>query len=82
MPVPDLFIIAPDFIVCEYCGKSYADTAENMHRVLIEKDGARRIHKACVHCIARAKTEPDYDEYMTNKAFSEKLGRRLKNDKL
>lgn len=21
MPVPDLFIIAPDFNVCEYCGK-------------------------------------------------------------
>lgn len=78
MTEPDLFIIAPDFTVCEYCGKSYADTAENMHRVLIEKDGARRIYVACVRCIAKAKAEPDYDEYMTNKTFNEKLGRRLK----
>lgn len=51
MPVPDTFIIAPDFTVCEYCEKSYADTAENMHRVMIEKDGARRIHTACVHLL-------------------------------
>ncbi len=81
MPVPDLFIIAPDFTVCEYCGKSYADTAENMHRVLIEKDGARRIFVACVHCIAKAKTDAAYDEYMTDKTFNEKLGRSLKNDR-
>lgn len=31
MPEPDEFIIAPDFTVCEYCGKSYEDTVENMH---------------------------------------------------
>lgn len=78
MPVPDLFIIASDFTVCEYCGKSYADTAENMHRVLIEKNGERRIYTACVHCIVKAKTDAAYDEYMTNKTFNEKLGRRLK----
>ena len=78
MPTPDEFTIAPDFTLCEYCGKTYADTAENMHLVLIEKDGARRIFEACVHCIARAKAEPAYDEYMTNKTFSENLGRRLK----
>lgn len=77
MPIPDEFKIAPDFTICEYCGKSYADTAENMHRVLIEKDGDRRVFAACVHCIAKAKTEPAYEEYMTNKTFSEKLGRRL-----
>ena len=78
MPVPDTFIIAPDFTVCEYCGKSYADTAENMHRVQIEKDGARRIFVACVHCIAKAKIDAAYDEYMTDKTFNEKLGRKLK----
>nr|DAR01514.1 MAG TPA: zinc finger domain protein [Caudoviricetes sp.] len=79
MPVPDIFRIAPDFTICEYCGKSYADTAENLHRVLIEKDGERRIFEACVHCIAKAKKDAAYDEYMTNKTFNEKLGRRLKN---
>ena len=79
MPAPDIFRIAPDFTICEYCGKSYADTVENMHRVLIKKDGERRIYVACVHCIAKAKAEPAYDEYMTNKTFDEKLGRRLKD---
>lgn len=78
MPVPDIFNIAPDFAVCMYCGKSYADTVENIHRVLIEKDGERRIFEACVHCIAKAKENSVYDEYMTNKTFNEKLGRRLK----
>lgn len=80
MPVPDLFIIAPDFTVCEYCGKPYEDTSENMHRVLIEKDGARRIFFACVHCIAKAETDAAYDEYMTDKTFNEQLGRRLKKN--
>ena len=78
MPIPDEFKIAPDFTICEYCGKSYADTDENLHRVLIEKDGECRIYEACVHCIAKAKTNAAYEEYMTNKTFSEKLGRRLK----
>ena len=77
MPVPDEFKIAPDFTVCEYCGKAYEDTVENMHRVLIEKNGDRRVFEACVHCIAKAKSDEKYDEYMTNKTFSEKLGRRL-----
>ena len=44
-----------------------------------KKDGERRIYVACVHCIAKAKAEPAYDEYMTNKTFDEKLGRRLKD---
>ena len=78
MPVPDEFIIAPDFALCVYCGKTYPDTVENMHRVLIKKDGERRIYEACIHCIAKAKTDAAYDEYMTNKTFNEKLGRRLK----
>lgn len=78
MPIPDEFKIAPDYTICVYCGKSYADTDENLHRVLIEKDGERRIYEACVHCIAKAKTNAAYEEYMTNKTFSEKLGRRLK----
>lgn len=78
MPVPDTFTIAPDFTVCEYCGKSYVDTAENMHRILVERNNERRIFVACVHCIAKAKAEPDYDEYMTDKTFNEQLGRRLK----
>lgn len=79
MPIPDEFKIAPDFAICDYCGESYADTAENMRRVLIEKDGDRRVFVACVHCIAKAKTEPAYEEYITNKTFNEKLGRRFKN---
>lgn len=79
MPVPDIFQIAPDFTCCEYCGKSYAYTPENIHRVLIEKNKEKRIFIACVHCIQKAKDNPDYDEYITNKTFDEKLGRLLKS---
>lgn len=77
MPVPDEFIIAPDFTVCEYCGKSYEDTVENMHPIRVEKNGEYRIFCACVNCITKAKSDEKYDEYMTNKTFSEKLGRKL-----
>lgn len=80
MPVPDEFKIASDFTVCEYCGKTYADTTENMHRVLITQGKARRVFVACVHCIVKAKTDAAYDEYMTNKTFNEKLGRELKTE--
>ena len=78
MPVPDIFQIAPDFILCVYCDKSYPDTEENIHRILVEKDGVKRMYCACVHCIKKAKEDPSYDEYMTNKTFEEKLGRQLK----
>ncbi len=43
MPVPDMFTIAPDFTLCEYCNKTYADTADNMHRIKVEKGGKSRI---------------------------------------
>ena len=78
MPVPDIFQIAPDFTVCEYCNNHYEDTEENMHRICVTKDGIRRIFVACIHCIKKAKEDPAYDEYMTNKTFEEKLGRQLK----
>lgn len=78
MPVPDLLIIAPDFTVCEFCGKSYADTAENMHRILVGHNGEERVFEACIHCIEKARTNRDYENYMTEKTFNEKLGRRLK----
>ncbi len=78
MPVPDEFIIAPDFTICEYCGKSYADTNENIHRVLIGNNGEERVFVACIHCIEKAKIDKDYENYMTEKTFKEKLGRLLK----
>ena len=81
MPTPDEFIIAPDFTECVYCGKCYPDTAENIHRIRVEKNGERRIYIACVNCIERANRDEKYDEYMTNKTFSEKLGRKQKNGK-
>lgn len=78
MPVPNIFTIAPGFVLCVYCGKLYVDTLANTHNILVEKDGERRIFTACVHCITKAKESPAYDDYMTNKTFDEKLGRRLK----
>ena len=78
MPVPNMFTIAPDFTVCEYCNKTYADTADNMHRIKVEKGGKSRIYVACVHCIERAKNDRAYEDYMTDKTFNEKLGRQIK----
>lgn len=81
MPIPDIFTIAPDFAVCEYCGKSYPDTTENMHRIKVEKDRQKRIYCACVHCIEKAGKDKAYDDYMTEKTFNEKLGRQIKEAK-
>lgn len=81
MPVPDEFNIAPDFTVCVYCNKSYADTEENIHKILVEKDGMKRVYIACVHCILKAKNDKYYDEYMTNKTFGERLGRQIRGEK-
>lgn len=81
MPVPDIFTIAPDFTVCEYCEKSYSDTTENMHRIKVEKDGQKRIYVACVRCIEKAGKYKSYDDYMTEKTFNEKLGRQIKETK-
>ncbi len=78
MPVPDIFVIAPDFALCVYCGKTYPDTIENMHRIKVEKDGKKRIYEACVHCIEKASKDKAYDDYMTDKTFNEKLGRQIK----
>lgn len=80
MPVPDIFVIAPDFALCVYCGKTYPDTIENMHRIKVEKDGKKRIYEACVHCIERAKNDRAYEDYMTDKTFNEKLGRQIKEN--
>lgn len=79
MPVPDYFPIAPDFVLCVYCNHCFEDTEKNIHSILVEKNGERRVYIACVHCIKKAKEDPAYDKYMTNKTFEEKLGRRLKN---
>lgn len=78
MPASDIFKIAPDFVLCVYCNHGYEDTEENIHRILVEKNGVKRVYVACVHCIKKAKKDPAYDEYMTNKTFEEKLGRQLK----
>ena len=78
MPVPDIFQIAPDFTVCLYCDKPYADDGKNLRRICVKKNDELRIFVACVHCIKKAKEDPAYDEYMTNKTFEEKLGRQLK----
>ncbi len=79
MPVPDEFKIAPDFIICEYCNKSYSDTPENMHRILVthDKTGEKRIFVACVNCIQKAAKDKEYDKYITDKTFNEKLGRGI-----
>lgn len=75
MPIPDEFNLAPDFTVCEYCGKSYPDTTDNMHLIKVERNGEERIFVACVSCIRKAEVDKTYDDYMTDKTFTEKLGR-------
>lgn len=81
MPRTDTFNIAADFALCEYCGKTYADTGENFHRIKIGRDGKSRIYIACVNCIEKAKNDKAYDDYMTDKTFSDCLGRLVKNTK-
>lgn len=52
MPVPDLFIIAPDFNVCEYCGKPAEIKISTELKIKLskkqkkeQKEKLRQIHK-------------------------------------
>lgn len=83
MPVPDRFEIAADFGVCNFCNKSYSDISDNFKTVVFridEEDKIGRIYECCKNCFEKANSDKKYDDKITAKVFTEKLGRvvRLK----
>lgn len=81
MPVPDMQKRFRDFARCEFCGKSYQD--DFFVRVLFdnEKAGAeneKRVFEMCKDCREKCRTDRAFEKYATEKAFSMKLGRKVR----
>ena len=81
MPVPDEFVIAPDFGLCEICEKDYPDN--KFVHVAVDNDLSGEEHEKrwltiCAYCREKCRTDSKYEEYVTDKVFKLKLGRRLK----
>lgn len=79
MPVPDEFIIAPDFFQCPFCLKDYPDT-EMKHGFFRknETDKEGRTYYICKKCFARAQEDKKFDDEITTRVFREKLGRKIR----
>lgn len=78
MPVPDEFLLAPDFGLCEMCNKTVPDT--NFVHVIVNNDNPReenekRWYEICKDCRERCRNEPAFEKYVTEKVFKLRLGR-------
>lgn len=82
MPVPDEFVLAYDYRLCEICGRGNVPDPDFVHVVVDnEKSGAeheKRWYAICKDCRGRARTDKDYERYITEKVFAMKLGRRVR----
>lgn len=81
MPVPDEFVIEPDFQLCEICEKDYPDNEFVYVAVDNDKVGTeheKRIYSMCKYCREKCRTDSEYEKYVTEKVFNLKLGRRLR----
>ena len=81
MPVPDEFVIAPDFTHCEMCDKCYPDNQIVHVKVDNDKQGVMhevRHYAMCKFCREKCRTDSEYEKYVTDKVFSMNLGRRMK----
>ena len=82
MPVPDEFVLAYDYGRCEICERGNIPDPDFVHVVVDnEKPGAeheKRWYAICKDCRERARTDKDYERYITAKVFAMKLGRRVR----
>ena len=78
MPVPDEFVLAPDFGLCEICGQTKPDT--DFCPVVVNNDkpgeeNEKRWCEICKDCRERCRNEPAFEKYVTEKVFKLRLGR-------
>ena len=81
MPVPDEFVRACAYGRCEICGRDVPDTSFVHVIVDNEKKGdenEKRWYAVCKGCRERARTDRDFERYMTEKVFVLKLGRKVR----
>lgn len=81
MPVPDEFIIAPDFEQCQICEKDYPDNKFIHVAVDNDKTGAeheKRWLNICCDCREKCRIDSRYEKFVTDQVFKLKLGRRIK----
>ena len=81
MPVPDIQPRFRDFGHCEFCGKCFQDVF--FVRVLFDNEKAsaeneKRVFEMCKNCREKCRTDTEFEKYATEKAFSMKLGRKVK----
>ena len=79
MPVPDTFMIAPDFCECPFCLECYPNT-ECRHGLfkINDYDKTGRACYICKKCLQKAQTDRRFDEEITARVFREKLGKLVK----
>lgn len=85
MPVPDMQPRFRDFVVCEFCDKSYPD--DEFALVIIDNDkdseeNEKRIYDMCKNCRKKCRTDPAFEKYVTEKAFHLRLGRKMTTAKI
>lgn len=79
MPVPDTFVIAPDFFQCPFCMKDYPDTDMKhgfFRKNITDKEG--RVYYICKTCFNKAQSDEKFDKKITDKVFNENLGRFIR----
>ena len=70
-----------DFGHCEFCNKCFEDDYFVCVLFDNEKSGAeneKRVFEMCKNCHKKCRTDKAFEKYVTEKAFSMKLGRKLK----
>lgn len=76
MPVPDSFERFHDFFQCPFCEKDYSDKYLKSAFIKInDSDVTGRACHICRFCLEKAKQDKEYDKFVTDKAFREKIGR-------
>lgn len=81
MPVPDEFVRAYDYALCEICARTVPDTSFVHVIVDNDKPGEEkeiRWYAVCKDCRERARMDEDFERYLTAKVFALNLGRKVR----
>ena len=82
MPVPDEFNLCDDYMLCEICNKDYPlSTFKHVAVTDDLKENGEQEKRYCVICSGcreKCRTNPLYEQFVTEKVFNLKLGRRIK----
>ena len=85
MPVPDEFTLCDDYMFCEICEKDYplstfkhVAVTNGMKGAFENEESEIRYCAICSECREKCKASPAYEQFVTEKVFNLKLGRRIR----